>query len=136
MSKNNHVKSSAFLRDPVIGFFSIGSESAELMGTQFEVFADHTCGIPLLPIEGNLFYVNLSHVIRLRHNKWAAQLVFAQYCAAHGIRAFPDVDGVALATPLNNDEFATIIPKIVSEIPKELWVGNDDDYSEEWNAGD
>jgi hypothetical protein len=106
------------------------------MGSQFEVFADHTCGIPILPIEGNLYYVSLSDVIQHLYNKWRVQLAFAQRFAAHGIRAFPDVDGVALATPLNNDEFATIIPKIVSEIPKELWVGNDDDYSEAWNAGD
>ena len=126
MSKNKQVKSSVFHRDPQIRTFTIGRESAEFMGSQFEVFADHTCGIPILPIEGNLYYVSLSDVIQHLYNKWRVQLAFAQRFAAHGIRAFPDVDGVALATPLNSDELAAIMLTVISDVRKECLDGNEE----------
>ena len=126
MSKNKHVNSSVNKSDPLIGIFTIGSESAECLGTQFEVFADHTCGVPHLPIEGNLYYMSLSNVIQHLHNKWVVQLAFAQRFATRGIRAFPDVDGVALATPLNSDELAAIMLTVISDVRKEFLDGKEE----------
>jgi hypothetical protein len=87
-----------------------------IMQLGFEVYADHTCGVPRSIGDCNCYMVDLEAVNARYRNRWLVPLAFAHRFADEGMRVFPEETGVMIVSVLDEHEFMKRFEEIVPEI--------------------
>lgn len=99
---------------PAVPYYWLDDESkTDTTNLLFEVMSDYSCCAPREKIVGEMCFFDLRDVVACCKNPWEAPLTFARCFVDAGVRAFPDPNGVAVATMLDYQKFMDLVPRVI-----------------------
>ena len=88
-----------------------------------EMFPDNTLGEPLRPIDSNCYYVDFSDLFTYCNDVGKICRELASQCVRKGMRAFPAMNAVIIATPLDELSFSRQLHGILSRVRERAFDG-------------
>ena len=88
-----------------------------------EMFPDNTLGEPLCPIDSNCYYVDFSDLFTYCDDVGKICRELARQCVRKGMRAFPAMNAVIIATPLDEWSFSRQIHSILCRVRERAFDG-------------